>query len=234
MNCAVHPERPGVSQCSQCGKALCESCQVELASGSYCRECLEERVAQTPDAHTAATPAPDAHSPDVRTISPKSPFLAFIFSLVPGVGHMYLELMQRGLSIMITFFGAIAVTAGFNGPEVAILVLPVLYFYSVFDALQLRRRINTGENVADKALYTWRQVEGWLSLRPGQTQTLLAYVLILYGGLKLVQNWLPPLTFFGARYSLHSVTMFPLLLILAGVWILSGLKRGRGAGDSIS
>lgn len=199
MNCAVHPEEPGVSQCS-----------------------------------TPVTHAPEDSSPDARTISAKSPFLAFIFSLVPGVGHMYLELMQRGLTIMITFFGAIAIAAGFNGPEVAILVLPVLYFYSVFDALQLRRRINAGESVKDKPLYTWQQVEGWLSLRPGQTQTLLAYAMILYGGLKLLQNWLPPLSAFGYRYSLRSLSMFPLLLILAGVWLLSGARRGRGTGDSIS
>ncbi len=212
MNCVNHPDRAAVNPCALCGKPLCEACGVSLPSGSYCRECLQEAVA----------PAGSDGAP-ARRVPPKSPFLAFILSLVPGVGHMYLELMQRGLSFTVVFFGAVTASVLLQAGELMAFLGPVVYFYSIFDALQHRRRINAGELVADRPVATWRQVESWLRLRPGQTQTLVAYLLILFGALKLLQNLAPWYRIF----SYNPITsLSPLLIVGTGLWLLlAGRER---------
>lgn len=62
----------------------------------------------------------------------KSRFLTFIFSLVPGVGQMYLGLMKRGCSLMGIFWGIIAIACIF--PPICF-TLPIIWFYSFFDAI---------------------------------------------------------------------------------------------------
>lgn len=84
-----------------------------------------------------------------------SRFLTFVLSCVPGVGHLYLGLMVRGFSFMVAFFGWITFVAFLsaasqqNGFIVLCLVLPILWFYSFFDAFHQRRRIIAGEQVLD-------------------------------------------------------------------------------------
>lgn len=216
MNCTLHPDAPSVARCAACGRELCQACQVELTGGSYCHACLEERL---------ALPA------GAKLIPPKSRFLSFVFSLIPGVGQMYLELMQRGLSIMILFFGAVALATIFGAAEIMVLIGPVVFFYSMFDALQLRRRINDGLPVADQPLWTWRQVEGWLHLETRQTQRLLAYALIAWGGLRLLQNFVG---YWERQHGMYfrsfSYISFPILLIGVGLWLLAS-ERQRHQND---
>lgn len=63
----------------------------------------------------------------------KNKVLFFIFSLIPGAAHMYIGLVKRGLVIMTTFF-AFAGFAMISNTPAFLLVLPVLWFYSFFDA----------------------------------------------------------------------------------------------------
>lgn len=64
----------------------------------------------------------------------KSKFLTFVFSLIPGVGHLYLGLMKRGLLLLIGTFAAIYFITVL--PMVFPFVLAVIWFYGMFDALQ--------------------------------------------------------------------------------------------------
>lgn len=64
----------------------------------------------------------------------KNSFFTFIFSFVPGAGHMYLGLMKKGTSIM-TLFSGIIFIGGFFGLEFMFFMLPVIWFYSFFDAI---------------------------------------------------------------------------------------------------
>ena len=64
----------------------------------------------------------------------KSRFLTFMFSLLPGAGHMYLGLMKNGVSFMGIFAFMMFVTSWLEiGPLVY--VTPVIWFYSFFDCL---------------------------------------------------------------------------------------------------
>ena len=87
----------------------------------------------------------------------KSKFLTFILSAVPGLGHFYLGLMSRGLGIMAAFsilVGAAAIVGNLTRSDahvVFLMLLPVIWFYGLFDALALCRRIKMGEELEDRS-----------------------------------------------------------------------------------
>ncbi|WP_199624742.1 hypothetical protein [Paenibacillus alkalitolerans] len=113
-----------------------------------------------------ANAAPEVHQqfgtpPAVPPYSPYSPYppyppakrkkkwaaglLSFLF---PGLGHLYAGDMQRGLFFMLLFVGNIVGIVFFSeGGIVPLIVLlavmiPVVFFYSLFDALQATDRVN--------------------------------------------------------------------------------------------
>lgn len=72
--------------------------------------------------------------PVVRPPVTKNKFLTFLCALLPGAGQMYHGLLKKGLSIMLLFFGVIAVSSlTYLGP--INLILPVIWFYSFFDTV---------------------------------------------------------------------------------------------------
>lgn len=68
----------------------------------------------------------------------RSSFFAFIFSFVPGAGQMYLGLMKKG-SIILTLFCGLGFLSAFMQVDLLLLFLPVIWFYSFFDTLNLKR-----------------------------------------------------------------------------------------------
>ncbi len=71
-------------------------------------------------------------------IQTKSKFLTFIFSLIPGAGQMYQGLVKKGISIMVLFFGVIALSIMLYMPIICF-ALPIIWFYAFFEAIN---RIN--------------------------------------------------------------------------------------------
>ena len=67
----------------------------------------------------------------------KSGFLTFLFSLLPGAGHMYLNMMKKGVCIMSLFFALWGVGA-FLRLDFLQLLLPVVWFYAFFDVMNIR------------------------------------------------------------------------------------------------
>lgn len=63
----------------------------------------------------------------------KNKILFFLFSLIPGAAHMYIGLVKRGLVIMLALVAG-AGLAMMADTSAFLLVLPVLWFYSFFDA----------------------------------------------------------------------------------------------------
>lgn len=65
-------------------------------------------------------------------IMKKSKFLTFVFSMLPGAGHMYIGFMKTGVSFMAAFFFLIFLSSWLSiGP--LLFVLPLIWFYSFFD-----------------------------------------------------------------------------------------------------
>ena len=65
-------------------------------------------------------------------IKKKSRFLTFVFSILPGAGHMYLGFMKTGVSFMSMFFFLIFLSSWLDtGP--ILFIAPLVWFYSFFD-----------------------------------------------------------------------------------------------------
>ena len=191
MKCKNHGETDAQKQCVLCQAPLCDECSVTLKDRDYCKTCLEKQVA--------------ANRPFVQ--NQRSTVLAFFLALIPGAGYMYLGLMNRGLQTMVLFFGTIFVANMVHIDALVTLVLPVLIFYSVFDTLQLARRMNQGP-VEDRVLIDTGGESNW--------QNYLGYGLVILGLLALVNNFIP----FLFQYDMVRRLISPLLIIAIGAIIL--------------
>lgn len=146
----------------------------------------------------------------------KNPLLVFLFSLVPGAGHMYLGLMTRGLHLMGLFFGMLYVSSFPGlGDLWPLAVAPVLWFYSFFDSLHTWGSLNRGEPVYDKGIFTEAQVSN---------QNTWGILLVIVGGLLLLNNLvsLSPSIMYWAR----RITP-PIILISLGFYLLWRPKRAK-------
>ena len=47
MECHNHPDREAVTNCSLCGKAICQDCSMEIAGQVYCKDCVNEIVTKS-------------------------------------------------------------------------------------------------------------------------------------------------------------------------------------------
>ena len=63
----------------------------------------------------------------------KNRFWLFVFSLLPGAGHMYMGFMKMGLSFMLGFMLMIGVI-GITNISVFLVLAITLYIYSFFHA----------------------------------------------------------------------------------------------------
>ena len=145
MQCKTHPGVQGTSTCNQCGEWLCEACTVEINGRIFCRRCLAQIAGEPGSGKTEAARAVPA-----RHING---FLLFIFSMMPpGVNYMYEGLIKRGLAALAGFFLLIYLTAQFSFWPLSLifgLSFPVYILACIFDAFNIRRRINAGETVND-------------------------------------------------------------------------------------
>lgn len=150
----------------------------------------------------------------------KSKFVTVLFAfLFPGLGHFYLGLMQRGLLMMMLL--ALDIVAmvyfienmGANVPLIVLLslLIPVVYFYNLFDAMQHTEKVNTA------ALYgTPYQVkqEPWL----GAILIVIGMLLFLFA---FDPSWL--------RFVFHNAGSFvgAAILILGGIFLLFRERKSR-------
>ena len=47
MECYNHPDREAVTNCSVCGKAVCQECSMEIAGNVYCKDCVNDIVTKS-------------------------------------------------------------------------------------------------------------------------------------------------------------------------------------------
>ncbi len=107
-----------------------------------------------------------------------------MLSIIPGLGHMYLGLTQRGITFLISFIGLFAIIVFISAVMssgailVFLLALPVIWIYGMFDAVQLLQAKNRGEHVEDKSLF-----EGFEShIASGHKNKVLAISLAIFPG----------------------------------------------------
>ena len=144
----------------------------------------------------------------------KSKFATVILSAVPGLGHMYLGWQQRGLQFMLTFFLMIFLMDQSGGLSLFTFLLPVIWFYSLFDALQCYEEIPPPR---EKQLDSWH----WVF----QKQKWVGIGLIVIGGLLLINKLLFPILLRFLDYDMIQsigVSLVALLLIAGGIRLAWG------------
>lgn len=110
----------------------------------------------------------------------KNSFLTFWISLIPGAGEMYLGFYKMGGSIMVLFWGTVALSGSLFPP--LFYLLPVMWFYSFFHTHNLNR-------MPDDEFYALE--DDWLfHVRPeeilhgdwvGRYRRQLAFLLVIFG-----------------------------------------------------
>jgi len=120
-----------------------------------------------------------------------SKFLTFLFSLLPGAGHMYIGLMKRGLSFMVLFAATIAAT--FMGSTLRLtpilfafaLAIPVVWLATFFD-LWRYPRLNAEEktNVQDEYLFVQANTVPWKPI--ARKLCVLGGILLILSAVQLV------------------------------------------------
>lgn len=137
-------------------------------------------------------------------------------SIVPGAGHMYLGLQNRGLSLMTLFFFS-AFLMGWLRMTVFVFFLPVIWFYSLFDAFhrvenpQCPQGDTWGAGGNEVQLFVWfNQHPQWVG-----------WGLILMGCFVIFERIISPLLTWQMRGYLQT-GIVALLLIGGGVKLLLG------------
>ena len=162
MKCIYHPEAQAFNTCCRCGEWLCDSCSIAVDGRVVCKRCVANAMSLGSGTSSGINPgppsAPPGHfsggTPGFRTDPPRSPkprryvsaLWIFMLSCLPGLNYMAMGLMKRGLFFMSTCFGLIYLMSVFHALTFP---LVILFFASLCDAQNKRRRINNGEYVSD-------------------------------------------------------------------------------------
>ncbi|MCK4305137.1 MAG: hypothetical protein KAY24_12945, partial [Candidatus Eisenbacteria sp.] len=95
MNCANHENVPAIATCTKCAKPLCEQCAIHWRGGVICKLCLESENLQSTNSQRLG----------------KSPGLAALCSLMPGLGQIYVGYYRSGFLNILIVSGIITVLA---------------------------------------------------------------------------------------------------------------------------
>ncbi|MEK5061238.1 hypothetical protein BK126_11760 [Paenibacillus sp. FSL H7-0326] len=168
-------------------------------------------------------------------------FYTILLSFVPGLGHLHLGLLQRGLSFLIGFFGLgimLFFVTAITGQEIFLLfllLLPIMWLYCMFDAVQHVNRKQAGEILEDKTLF--EQLEHGTSR--GKKSKVIATLLAAFPGaghmyLGLQKRGLQlMLIFLGSIYVLDLLGLSLFLFLIPIIWFYSffdGLQQSSKYG----
>lgn len=177
---------------------------------------------------------PDGSQVDISSSMPvktedNERFHVILLSFIPGLGHLHMGLMQRGLSFLISFFGFMTVLlflAGITSSDSFLLLfgaLPVIWLYCMFDAVQLIHRKQNGEELVDRTLFEEMEAGREEGRRSKVLATLLSafpgagqmYLGLQKRGLQLM------LLFLGSIYVMDLLRLTLLFFLIPVIWFYS-------------
>lgn len=209
MKCHAHPDATAVRSCHACLQPLCKACSQDVLGSFFCSTCLTDRLA-------IGRSAPPPPLPRL-----KSPFLAGLLSLIPGLGQVYVGLVTRGIAHFVILI-MLPQLADIGGPiePIAILGFLVYYVWQITDAVGAARDVNRLGRLPDpeeaKALG-----RGPLPGADGGSR-MLGFALAGAGALLLLKNF-----GFGSWLGGLLGALWPFALIGAGAWLLTKSRRER-------
>lgn len=162
----------------------------------------------------------------------KSGFRLFISSIIPGCGEMYQGYMKRGLSLMIEFFGILALAAMTNVGQLAILAL-IVWLYAFFDSYNLHAQTEEdAEKTPDAYILGILNGSGKSAFGiKGKGNRIIGWALILVGFLILynMSSWylgdIMPDWVYNVLYAYLPRVLISVLMIGLGVWFIRGGQK---------
>lgn len=162
----------------------------------------------------------------------KNGFLAFICSLFPGVGEMYLGFMKQGVSLMALFLGICALCSFFHF-DTGLFILPIIWCYSFFHVHNLKSLTDEEfKQVEDDYLiHLPEHTELYISRKK---QLILAWACIIigvYAFLNIILDmlrWIIPSWIYEIIYDCSwflPQIILSLLLIVLGIHLIRGKKE---------
>ena len=164
----------------------------------------------------------------------KNRLFSFIFSLIPGAGHMYISLMKKGVSIMVLFFLLVAFSA-FLYIDIAVYLLPVVWAYSFFDFWNLANMsVEDFEKIEDNPLFCGKFNSENFNMRYG----VILGIVVIFIGIYMLFNMMsgalavifPSELVYWIEYNLPRLIV-AVVLIIAGIWLIGHKKRQLKDGD---
>jgi len=141
-------------------------------------------------------------------------FLTFIFSCIPGAGHMYLGFQKKGLQIMLLFFSLLFL-GDFLRTNIFFILIPVIWFYSFFD---VRKAFNKSETFEDE-IRCFSLINFDLKY--------IGYFLIFAGIIGLMNGALfPIMSVYLDWHTIETIkdVLMSLILIIIGIKLICGKK----------
>lgn len=129
MNCANHIQEAAIAACTSCQKPLCESCTIHAKNGVICKQCLERASMQ------------ERKREGMR----KSPTLAGLLSLMPGLGQAYVGYYKNGFITILIVAAVITLLEsndGRGGAPFFGLFLSFFWIFNIIDAVRKARLYN--------------------------------------------------------------------------------------------
>ncbi len=142
--------------------------------------------------------------------------LVYLLSILPGLGHFYLGLMSRGLQFMLLFFGTVFLThivSSFG------FFIPVIVFYSYFDALQYHSKYREDIELVDEPL---------LNHQFKVNKFFIGWILIGFGCLSLLENasdYLVRHYNIFIDYNLVQNLLISVVFVVLGIKLLTGKSK---------
>lgn len=157
----------------------------------------------------------------------KNRFWTFVLSLVPGAGEMYFGLYRQGVSLMLCFFVVMLVPLMLQVSALSLLCI-ILWFYSFLHTHNLRS-MSLEEFCQLEDRYLWDGVAlnfQWNARNKG----VVAVALIVIGAFLLWENLFAWLGWYLSGFLGNLMYRLPravigVLVLLLGVWLISGKKR---------
>lgn len=211
MNCKNHREAEAKFICDRCKQPICESCAVEVRGNKVCSGCIDQAVYAERDY--------------VERRSFWSKLAFFILACMPGAAHMQLSFFKRGMQLMLTFIGSIVLLGYANIDSFIPMIIIPTWFFSFFDAYNVRKRLMSGEFVEDTEVYNYQFLL--------QNKKFLGIALLVFGFIGLLnaidRSFYIETSILGVRinelYWAMKRALIPVLLILSGAFILSRTKK---------
>lgn len=135
---------------------------------------------------------------------------ALALSVVPGAGHMYLGYQKKGVMIMGAFFFSIFFM-GWLGISMLLFILPLIWFYSFFDAMHIAD--GPTNEINEQAINF-----------PGIKPEFAGIALIGIGAVIIIERVLYPLIDYHIR-SYIQTSVVSLIFIAAGIYMLVKNKK---------